>query len=265
MRYHSSVKRHAQRTAQAREENPPIIIAAPDSPSAPGVLSADQALATHTPSERKRLITRERIIATGVEIGFPDLSIKEVARRLGVTPPAIYKHITDRKELNLLVGQEIFSRAFEVPAASSVRDCLILSGCHLFEVMLEHAGLFERYLAPWFHQADAHYLQKIIRAITAYGYSAECAQLMAAYLEVIVIGQYFHTCRIMGFSDKPHDYTLRDGGFCYTSSQVTAMTLVPAIDGLLATIDDPADSRALLARIRALLPPQLSFVADTEQ
>lgn len=63
---------------------------------------------------RRRLITRERIADAGIAMTLPEVTFTGLARRLGVSLPALYKHVDGIDELRVLVAEEIFER-WELP------------------------------------------------------------------------------------------------------------------------------------------------------
>ncbi len=60
-------------------------------------------------------ISKEQIVEAAVEIGLDSFSIQGIADRLGVTPPALYSHVSGRDEIVGLVAADLIAR-LDVPA-----------------------------------------------------------------------------------------------------------------------------------------------------
>ncbi len=80
---------------------------------------------TKQPSRRRQpaanpTLSREEIARVALEIGqaqgFDQLSMRSLARILGVTPMALYHHVRDKDDLNALIVDSVLSRV-EVPKA----------------------------------------------------------------------------------------------------------------------------------------------------
>ncbi len=52
-------------------------------------------------------ISREEVIAAGLEVGLANLTFRAVAEKLGVSVQALYKYVADRDELVAVIGEEI--------------------------------------------------------------------------------------------------------------------------------------------------------------
>lgn len=94
------------------------------------VVNVSAAAATKTGRESRRRgrpprIDRDRIVATAVELGLDSFSMEGVATRLGVTPPALYSHVSGRDEILRLAASEVMgSLAPGLDLLSSWRDWL---------------------------------------------------------------------------------------------------------------------------------------------
>jgi AcrR family transcriptional regulator len=85
---------------------------------------------------RPALISREQIVDAALEVGIKDLTMSAVAERLGSTPQAFYRWVTDRDELIALVADALVERVEAPPdngrpwrewlaeLASNIRDVL---------------------------------------------------------------------------------------------------------------------------------------------
>ncbi|MEB4613873.1 TetR/AcrR family transcriptional regulator [Leucobacter sp. M11] len=92
---------------------------------------------------RRRLITREKIADAGIEMTLPAVTFTGLAKRLGVSLPALYKHVDGIDELRILVAEEIFSR-WELPelaSGESIEAHLARLARSLRDLVLAHPGL----------------------------------------------------------------------------------------------------------------------------
>ena len=68
---------------------------------------------TRTPTrEQRKALTREKLMSAALELldenSFAGLSLREVARKAGVSPAAFYRHFDDMEELGLVLVAESF-------------------------------------------------------------------------------------------------------------------------------------------------------------
>lgn len=66
---------------------------------------------------RPARISREAIVEAALELGLDGFSMQGIARHLGVTPPALYSHVSGRAEVLDLVALDLFERASTEAAA----------------------------------------------------------------------------------------------------------------------------------------------------
>lgn len=74
--------------------------------------------ASHDRRERERARTRRLILDTAEELmvtrGYADLSLREVAERIGYSPAALYRYFEDKDQIVSLLTEEGFDRFTEV-------------------------------------------------------------------------------------------------------------------------------------------------------
>lgn len=94
-------------------------------------------------------LTRERITAAGREhaesVGLHGLSLRQVARSLGVTAAALYKHVGSKRELVELVAADCFAELAERITAIEATDPLErirAQSVTYLEYALEHPKLY---------------------------------------------------------------------------------------------------------------------------
>lgn len=68
-------------------------------------------------------ISADSIIAAALEIGFRDISMHAIARKLGVAVSALYRHVGSREEL-LLMCTDIVSQKVKLPKSDSWQNFL---------------------------------------------------------------------------------------------------------------------------------------------
>ena len=94
---------------------------------------------------RPRTITRERIVAAGIEIGLPGITFVGVAAALGVSHMALYKHVANLEALKNLIAEEIFTR-WQIPRVDAdqrgeLKDYLTVFATSVRLFVKAHPGL----------------------------------------------------------------------------------------------------------------------------
>jgi AcrR family transcriptional regulator len=95
-------------------------------------------------------LSRERLVDEGLEIvdaeGFDGLSLRAVARRLGVTPMALYRYVEGSSELaDLVVSRIINDRTAETEWPHEPRAALHVLARTVVDLIREHPVLLEAY------------------------------------------------------------------------------------------------------------------------
>ncbi|MEP9394906.1 hypothetical protein ABLE92_17630 [Gordonia sp. VNQ95] len=92
---------------------------------------------------RPPTISAERIVAVGTEITLPAITFARVAKELGVTQPALYKHVSGVDELKRLIAEHIFlSWALPAPSADdSLPTYLFGFGHSMYLLAQQHPGI----------------------------------------------------------------------------------------------------------------------------
>lgn len=203
------------------------------------------------------VVTVEKIIRVGREIGFADLSIKEVARRLGVTPAAIYKRIASRQELNFLVASAIFSE-LQIPRdEGNLRDFLLRIGVTLYKVYIDNPGLVESGSHfRWDDGGTKDFTVFCMDVICEYGYTRSVADAIFSSIENLAVGMHFYVRRLRSLIGDD-DYTIGVGSHLANSQQTVTLMLAPYIDGLLAAFDGKVTLDTAVNKIVENLPEGL--------
>lgn len=58
---------------------------------------------------RPAQLTQAEIVRVALEIGYPDLSMHKVAKQLGVSATALYRHVANKEELITCCAEHLFS------------------------------------------------------------------------------------------------------------------------------------------------------------
>ncbi|MEM7287228.1 MAG: TetR/AcrR family transcriptional regulator [Actinomycetota bacterium] len=88
-------------------------------------------------------LTRDVIAEKAVETGFRDLSMSSVARALGVTHVALYRHVRDRADLGYAAA-DVVARRMVWPEATGDWAAHLRAVCHLVrDTFHEHPGLYD--------------------------------------------------------------------------------------------------------------------------
>ena len=94
------------------------------------------------PPGRPRLVTTERIVAAGMRITLPRLSIRGVARALGVSEMSIYRVVGDLEGLRSLVAEGIVARQeFPEPTAETPEEALVELARGLRDFVIANPGI----------------------------------------------------------------------------------------------------------------------------
>lgn len=203
------------------------------------------------------VVTVEKISRVGREIGFADLSIKEVARRLGVTPAAIYKRIASRQELNFLVASAVFAEVEMPKNEGNLRDFLLRTGVTLYDIYIENPGLVESGAHIWWTDGGSRDFTSVcMDVICQYGYTRAVADAIFSSIENLAAGMHFYVRRMRTLIGE-EDYKIGVGSHLANSKQTVTLMLAPYIDGLLAAFDGKATLDTAVNKIVENLPKGL--------
>ena len=91
---------------------------------------------------RPRLITTERIVEAGKRITLPHLSIRGVAKELGVSEMSIYRIVGDLEGLRAVVAEGIVAgHVFPEPTATDPEDALVELAHTLRDFVMANPGI----------------------------------------------------------------------------------------------------------------------------
>lgn len=130
------------------------------------------------------------IVREGRRIGLRDLSLASVAKGLGVSSAALYRHVEGRWGLESLVGEDILSEAvLPEGGVGSVEDHLVNLAMGVYEFAGEHPGLAS-YLQTLFPRGEEgrRVLSEMAAGLVPYGYDVEMSMVLAVAVCTLAIG-----------------------------------------------------------------------------
>lgn len=139
---------------------------------------------------RPRAIEAEDIVRAGRELGLRGLSLNAVARRLGVSSTALYRHVDGRWELERMVGESILAdlELVDDPAQNTVEH-LLSTALQLRAFALRHPGL-AAYVQTLFPRGESgrRLLAGEAAALGCRGYAPDAAIVLASAVASVAIG-----------------------------------------------------------------------------
>lgn len=209
-----------------------------------------------------RIVTLEKVLEVAREIGLEGLTIKEVSRRLRVTPAAIYKRVRSKEKLEALVVAQEFADLTLPEDPGNVREYLFrLCRCYL-EFCLEHPGFVEASMLHADSRERSLSYQKVLDTLMRYGYSIGVADDLATSVENIAHGLYVYIRRMYSAVGRT-DFVYQVGGYRITIDQMLAIMMSPCIDGLLACSDPAFEEIRIFEELHRGLPE--GFVPPLQQ
>lgn len=91
---------------------------------------------------RPRIVTDTAIVDAGERITLPKVTVRAIARELGVSEMSIYRHTGGIDALQLLVADGIVARTdFTVPDLADPEDAIVEFAKRMREFVLKHPGI----------------------------------------------------------------------------------------------------------------------------
>lgn len=150
-------------------------------------------------------LSRDRLVDEALAIvdaeGFAGLSLRAVARRLSVTPMALYRHVQNSQELaDLVVSRIVSERTEQTQWPDDPRAALRTLATTVVDLIRTHPALFEAYQRGGVFTPPAmHAVDQILAALRSGGLDSDDA--MNAYLAV--------HCYALGFAALTMDTSQR--------------------------------------------------------
>jgi AcrR family transcriptional regulator len=125
-------------------------------------------------------LSRDRIVAAALDGGLDDLTMRELAARLGVAHSALYRWVRDRDELFDMVGEVMVARVLpaDEPTARTWRAWLARLAWAMHDEFLAVPGYAARIAHPHRHNPAALALlrERVVAAFTVAGAEPELAE-----------------------------------------------------------------------------------------
>lgn len=140
---------------------------------------------------RPQTITNEAIIAAGMKVTLPELSIKKVAEEMQVSHMSIYRHVGTAQRLYEMVGEALVNR-LDLPMPNSAKD----PECFLYELCVQLREQVHLYpgLAKYLLNMDLSTKSMVQRVeeyrdkcATAYGWSKKKTSVLVSSLTLYAI------------------------------------------------------------------------------
>ncbi|MFI8825008.1 TetR/AcrR family transcriptional regulator [Streptomyces sp. NPDC053431] len=193
-------------------------------------------------------LTRPHIVAAGLRLlereGAAGLSMRKLAGELGKAPAAVYKHVSDKRELMSLLFAEV-SRRIELPdPGDDPRTSIVEAAQSAHRVLEEHGWIAAEMLDGRVLGAASMRLSEfILDALVRTGMSdAQAARLHVAIWEYLVGHLVAARAGAPGLAPCPEAGTGEDGAEDYP----TVRRVAPLVAGM-------SDQERFAAGLRALL------------
>lgn len=139
---------------------------------------------------RPARITPAQIVSAAIEIGLARVTLKEVALRLGVTAPALYRHVKNRDEIVKLAAIELAVRRPQ--AAGGARHWSdVVRGCAhgMVELFLAEPQLIcEVMNGTLGAEGEMDFVEQFLAAMQPHGFAPEEAVRIHHAVAILAIG-----------------------------------------------------------------------------
>ena len=158
---------------------------------------------------RRRVLDRDQIVNAGLEllsdVGLDGVTMRHLAERLGVKAASLYRHVKDKAELLVLLGDALSARAADVDERLPWRD-RVIANVNAYRAVLRGIRDGARLLAET-PPAGPNRLKKIdamLGAMLASGCAPREAAEAAYHLNNLVVG-------FVADEERADDWTRRSG------------------------------------------------------
>ncbi|SCW66180.1 transcriptional regulator, TetR family [Sphingobium faniae] len=131
-------------------------------------------------------------IALADEVGLERLSLRAVAERLHVTPMALYKHISDKTELDAIVAAEVLDRSMnelQFAPGAPWREVLRESAVEMHRAFQLRPRLLPIFIQYPYHPKSQRLGGQMIAALMRTGVHAKRAEQLFSMLSILVVGE----------------------------------------------------------------------------
>ena len=139
---------------------------------------------------RPSKITLAAIVATAAEIGLEQVTMAEVAKRLGVSVGALYRHVRNRSELQGLVVQAEFRRKLQPRDMGQHWSALLREYADLlFTLFAGNPALIAEYAGGGFPPShEVEMIESYLEAMDRRGFGQAEALDLIRHVRVVAIG-----------------------------------------------------------------------------
>jgi AcrR family transcriptional regulator len=141
------------------------------------------------PAGRPRRLTLDRLLDTAIEMGLPDLNMKELAANLGVGIATLYRYVDNREALiRLAVGRQAI-RALPIDRGQPWRELVMDHATSLFSSVGQQPSLVIEFVeARWGIEVELESVDGFLGALKARGFTAREAMDLYRAMAKIVLG-----------------------------------------------------------------------------
>ncbi|MEC4020834.1 TetR/AcrR family transcriptional regulator [Streptomyces sp. H27-D2] len=204
-------------------------------------------------------LTRSQIVAAGMRLlkreGAAGLSMRKLANELGKAPAAVYRHLSDKRELMSLLFDEV-SRQFVIPdAGDDPREEIIEAVENAHRVMEEHKWIVTVILDGTLLTPNSLRLsQFILNTMIRGGMSdAQAARLHVAIWQYVL--GHLLVAQSKGWYLLPRSYN----GFTRIGDKLDEY---PAVRRIAPVVNEMSDHERFAAGLKALLDGAFAETAD---
>lgn len=135
--------------------------------------------------------TQQEVLDAALELGLAHFTLADVAARLGVKSPALYRVISSREDVLRSCLQYIAERATQPAYPPDWPGMLRDFSDWLWELMENHPGLAETLMTvPWAHQVFGPAMNHCLAELTARGLGREQAFLAMDFVADTVVSMH---------------------------------------------------------------------------
>lgn len=185
-------------------------------------------------------ITQMTIARAGAELGFDQLSLGSVARKLHVTTPALYRHVANRRQLDQMVAAELLQGVSVAEPLKDARSYLVSLAQAFFTVCRDNPGLECYLLRDFPSDPESERIESEAQtALKHHGYGQEAAASLAGLTATYAIS-LAASARGRGTED---DMVEVAPGLALGPYDRFTLMILPPIDGLIE-MTKPTDTLA---------------------
>lgn len=138
---------------------------------------------------RPRRLTLDELLDAALELGLADLSMKELASRLGVGIATLYRYVDNRDALIRLAAGRRARRAAPVDTGQSWQTIVCQYAESLFSSVGHDPALVVEFLeARWGISVELEFVDTFLGALKARGFASEDAMRIYRAMTKIVLG-----------------------------------------------------------------------------